>query len=116
MFESTREKINHCKQKIAEIDAEIKFFEDLKNDWITEKRNMYKDYPNWCSYSYRTPMEYVNTEIDILRTERRKFVKALQRIYREDEIYWFEVECNPETMDMIGIDIYNNGSIKGTKL
>lgn len=115
MFESTREKINHCKQKIAEIDAEIKFFEDLKNDWITGKRNMYKDYPNWCSYSYRTPMEYVNTEIDILRTERRKFVKALQRIYRE-ETYWFEIECNPETMDDIVCNIYINGNIKGTKL
>lgn len=115
MNKTTIEKINHCKQQIAEIDTELKYYEDLKNEWITGKRDMLKDYPYWCSHSYRTPIEYVNAMIGIFKAERRKFVKALQRIYRE-ETYWFEIECNPETMDDIVCNIYINGNIKGTKL
>lgn len=82
-------KINKLVEEREQLKDRIVEFAILKEDYMSGKRDMYEDYPNWRHPFHRTPMNWVNYMISSSVSKLTDINKKIDKLTTERD--WYEV-------------------------
>lgn len=108
-------RINELLEKRERVKDQIVEFTFLKEDYISGKRDMCEDYPNWRHPFHRTPMDWVNYRISVSVSTLEDINKKIDKLTKERD--WYEViDYRYFNIDSIVNTILNGDIIIGIKL